>query len=71
MMNLYNENDEKHVDMYKYRLKDMIKYYDVMSSTHEKGNKIVSSNSVVKNRLNKLDFDIMETCKRRAPSHPS
>ena len=48
MMNLYNENDEKHVDMYKYRLKDMIKYYDVMSSTHEKGNKIVSSNSVVK-----------------------
>ena len=66
MMKLYNESDEKHIDMYKYRLKNMIKEYEKILDIRKKGNKYVCS----KERLDKIDFDIIQTCRRRAPNHP-
>ena len=66
MTKLYNESDEKHIDMYKYRLKNMIKEYVKILDIRKKGNKYVCS----KERLDKIDFDIIQTCRRRAPNHP-
>ena len=66
MMKLYNKNDEKHIDMYDYRRKNMMKEYEKIVDIRKKGSKYVCS----KERLDKIDFDIIETCRRRAPNHP-
>ena len=66
MMKLYNKNDVKNIDMYEYRRDIMIKEYGRILNIHKKGNRYVCS----KERLDVIDFDIIETCRNRAPNYP-
>ena len=54
MMKVCNTSDEKHIDMYKHCLEDVLKDYQEILDSNKKGSKYVCR----KERLEKIDFDI-------------
>ena len=60
MMKFYDESDEKDIDMYEYRRKKMIQEYENILHIQKHGKRYMCSEE----RLNKIDFDIMEAAKR-------